>query len=44
MTFTYYWKTPDNARHTGEVEAEDREKAQNVLNGQVLPFIHYGLS
>ena len=27
-----------------EVAAEDREKAQNVLNGQVLPFIHYGLS
>ncbi len=26
-----------------EVAQEDREEAERVLKGQVLPFIHYGL-
>lgn len=25
--FVYYWKTPDNARHEGEIDAPDREVA-----------------
>ena len=39
MTFTYYWKTPDNARHTGEVEAEDREKAFALLRARGIRAI-----
>ena len=31
MTFTYYWKTSDNDRHTGEIEASDRETAFSML-------------
>ena len=31
MTFTCYWKTPDNARHGGEIEARDREEAFALL-------------
>ena len=27
MKFTYHWKTPDNERHEGEIEAQDRESA-----------------
>ena len=30
-TFVYYWKTPDNARHGGEIEAWDREEAFALL-------------
>ena len=31
MIFTYYWKTSNNDRHTGEIEAPDREAAFSML-------------
>ena len=31
MTFTYYWKTSNNDRHAGEIDAPDRETAFAML-------------
>lgn len=31
MTFTYYWKTSNSDRHTGEIDAPDREAAFALL-------------
>ncbi len=39
MTFTYYWKTPDNVRHGGEIEANDREEAFAKLRGRGIRAI-----
>ena len=34
MTFTYYWKSSDNARHEGEIEATSRDEAFALLRAR----------
>ena len=34
MTFTYYWKSADNARHEGEIEATSRDEAFALLRAR----------
>ena len=38
-TFVYYWKTADNARHEGEIEAKDREEAFALLRARGIRAI-----
>ncbi len=37
--FVYYWKTPDNVRHTGEIDARDRDEAFALLRGKGIRAI-----
>lgn len=37
--FTYYWKSPDNSRHEGEIEAESRDAAFAALRAQGIRAI-----
>lgn len=38
-TFVYYWKSPDNKRHEGEIEAKDRDTAFATLRTQGIRAI-----
>ena len=37
--FVYYWKTPDNVRHAGEIDARDRDQVFALLRAQGIRAI-----